>query len=378
MCLRPVHFLLPVVPVVPGGGAAAGQGTGNGPVPPPGRQAVRRLRGAVHARLQPGQILPGMCAESPPAAKGRVRAPEKGTAWTIRGQKTLVNQGFFRGCRWGPDRFILWPPKRPSKGVQTPEITPKEEPMSDNRKYYYLKLKENFYNSETMVILESMQDGLLYSNLLLKMYLMSLKSGGILMLNDRLPHTPQTIATFTRHQVGTVERALKVFLEFGLVEILTDGAYYMADIQLLIGQSSTEGERKKKERMRLKRQKLLPSGGADICPPYSRGDICPPENRDKRLDIRDKSIENRESESARAYGRYQNVFLTDEELADLQASFPTVWGQYIEKLSEYIASTGKRYQSHAATIRRWASEDARKAAPPTRNRDYSVKEDETV
>ena len=236
--------------------------------------------------------------------------------------------------------------------------------MSDNRKYYYLKLKENFYNSETMVILESMQDGLLYSNLLLKMYLMSLKSGGILMLNDHLPHTPQTIATFTRHQVGTVERALKVFVEFGLVEILTDGAYYMADIQLLIGQSSTEGERKKKERMRLKRQKLLPSGGADICPPYSRGDICPPENR--------------ESESARAYGRYQNVFLTDEELADLQASFPTVWGQYIEKLSEYMASTGKRYQSHAATIRRWAGEDAKKAAPPTRNRDYSVKEDETV
>lgn len=164
--------------------------------------------------------------------------------------------------------------------------------MSDNRKYYYLKLKENFYNSETMVILESMQDGLLYSNLLLKMYLMSLKSGGILMLNDHLPHTPQTIATFTRHQVGTVERALKVFLEFGLVEILTDGAYYMADIQLLIGQSSTEGERKKKERMRLKRQKLLPSGGADICPPYSQGDICPPEIRDKRLDIRDKSMLN--------------------------------------------------------------------------------------
>ena len=80
----------------------------------------------------------------------------------------------------------------------------------------------------------------------------------------------------------------------------------------------------------------------------------------------------------RLNGRYQNVFLTDEELADLQASFPAVWEQYIEKLSEYMASTGKRYQSHAATIRRWAGEDAKKAAPPTRNRDYSVKEDETV
>ena len=248
--------------------------------------------------------------------------------------------------------------------------------MSDNRKYYYLKLKENFYNSETMVILESMQDGLLYSNLLLKMYLMSLKSGGILMLNDHLPHTPQTIATFTRHQVGTVERALKVFLEFGLVEILTDGAYYMTDIQLLIGQSSTEGERKKKERMRLKRQKLLPSGGADICPPYSQGDICPPEIRDKRLDIRDK--ENRECVGTPAYGRYQNVFLTDDELTELQKELPALWQTYIDRLSEYMASTGKQYQNHAATIRRWAAEDRKKAATQTRNRDYSVREGETV
>ena len=248
--------------------------------------------------------------------------------------------------------------------------------MSDNRKYYYLKLKENFYNSETMVILESMQDGLLYSNLLLKMYLMSLKSGGILMLNDHLPHTPQTIATFTRHQVGTVERALKVFLEFGLVEILTDGAYYMADIQLLIGQSSTEGERKKKERMRLKRQKLLPSGGADICPPYSQGDICPPEIRDKRLDIRDK--ENRECVGTPAYGRYQNVFLTDDELTELQKELPALWQTYVDRLSEYMASIGKQYQNHAATIRRWAAEDRKKAATQTRNRDYSVREGETV
>ena len=250
--------------------------------------------------------------------------------------------------------------------------------MSDNRKYYYLKLKENYFDDDSIVLLESMQDGVLYSNILLKLYLKSLKHGGRLQLDEDIPYTAQMIATITRQQIGTVERALQIFLKLGLVEVLDSGTFYMSNIELLIGQSSTEGERKKKERMRLKRQKLLPSGGADICPPYSRGDICPPEIRDKRLDIRDKSIENRESESARAYGRYQNVFLTDEELADLQASFPTVWGQYIEKLSEYMASTGKRYQSHAATIRRWAGEDAKKAAPPTRNRDYSVKEDETV
>ena len=246
--------------------------------------------------------------------------------------------------------------------------------MAENRRFYYLKLKENFYNSETMVVLESMPDGLLYSNLLLKMYLMSLKSGGILMLNEHLPHTVQTIATFTRHQIGTVERAIKVFMEFGLVEVLTDGAFYMADIQLLIGQSSTEGERKKRERSRLQRQKLLPSGKVDICPPIDPVDKCPP-----ILEIRDKSLENREGVPAHDFhGRYQNVFLSAGELSELQADFPTVWQEYIERLSEYMASTGKTYKSHAATIRRWIADDRRKTAPVARDRDYSVSEGDTV
>ena len=67
--------------------------------------------------------------------------------------------------------------------------------MTENRRYYYLKVKENFYDSEAMKILENMQDGMIFSNLLMKMYLMSLKNNGILMLTDRKPHTPQTIAT---------------------------------------------------------------------------------------------------------------------------------------------------------------------------------------
>ena len=146
--------------------------------------------------------------------------------------------------------------------------------MSENKKYYYMKLKENFFTSERMVVLETMPDGILYSNLLLKMYLMSLKHNGILLLHENLPHTPQTIATFTRHQIGTVERALQIFLKLGFVELLTDGAYYMPDIQLLVGRSSTEAERKRRERLRLQAQKLLPDAKADICPP---------ENRDKEI-----------------------------------------------------------------------------------------------
>ena len=112
--------------------------------------------------------------------------------------------------------------------------------MSDNRKYYYLKLKENYFDDDSIVLLESMQDGVLYSNILLKLYLKSLKHGGRLQLYEDIPYTAQMIATITRQQIGTVERALQIFLKLGLVEVLDSGTFYMSNIELLIGQSSTE------------------------------------------------------------------------------------------------------------------------------------------
>ena len=109
--------------------------------------------------------------------------------------------------------------------------------MSDNRKYYYLKLKENYFDDDSIVLLESMQDGVLYSNILLKLYLKSLKHGGLLQLDEDIPYTAQMIATITRQQIGTVERALQIFLKLGLVEVLDSGTFYMSNIELLIGQS---------------------------------------------------------------------------------------------------------------------------------------------
>lgn len=115
--------------------------------------------------------------------------------------------------------------------------------MADNKKYYYLKLKDNFYDSEQLIILQNMQDGYLYSDILMKLYLRSLKNEGKLMFNNMIPYTPQVLAQVVRHQVGTVEKALKIFQELGLIEILDNGAIYMMDIQNFIGKSSTEADR---------------------------------------------------------------------------------------------------------------------------------------
>lgn len=108
-----------------------------------------------------------------------------------------------------------------------------------------MRLKENFFDTNEMKVLESLQDGYKYSNILLKLYLMSLQSDGKLMLNDRIPYNSQMIATITRHSVGDVEKALKIFVELGLIEILESGAIYMLDIQKYIGKSSTEADRQR-------------------------------------------------------------------------------------------------------------------------------------
>ena len=247
--------------------------------------------------------------------------------------------------------------------------------MADNRKYYYLKLKENFFDSDSIVLLEDMKDGILYSNILLKLYLKSLKYGGTLQLDENIPYTAQMIATITRQQVGTVERALQIFMKLGLVEPLDNGALYMSNIELFIGQSSTEGERKRRARMKISEQKWLSGQVSE-----AKADICPPEIEIKKeIDIElEKEGELKGQALARSYGRYENVFLTDTELSELQAELPEKWAYYIERLSGYIASTGKKYKNHAATIRRWAADDTAKAAPKKGIPEYTCKEGESL
>lgn len=143
--------------------------------------------------------------------------------------------------------------------------------MSDNKKYYYLKLKENFFDTDEMLILESMPDGVLYSNILLKLYLRSLKNEGKLMFNDKIPYNPQMISTITRHPVGVIEKALKLFSKLNLIDLLDNGSIYMTDIQNFIGKSSSEGDRKREYRKKIQEEKKL------LSPKRQMSDKHPPE-----------------------------------------------------------------------------------------------------
>ena len=93
-----------------------------------------------------------------------------------------------------------------------------------------------------------------------------------------------------------------------------------------------------------------------------------------KKEIKKNNLEKRGSkEPLSPYGKFQNVFLSEKELEDIRQTIPD-WKDYIERLSGYMASTGKQYQNHAATIISWARQDH----PASRQRNYESEEYETL
>jgi predicted phage replisome organizer len=133
--------------------------------------------------------------------------------------------------------------------------------MSDNKKYYWLKLKDNFFDTEEMKILESQINGASYQNLYLKLCLLSLKNNGCLKFKDHIPYDLPMLSTILRVDIDTIKVGVELFGKLGLMDILDSGNMFMSEIQSLIGLSSTEGDRKKIFREKIKKQKLIEEGG---------------------------------------------------------------------------------------------------------------------
>ena len=168
--------------------------------------------------------------------------------------------------------------------------------MADNKKYYYIKLQENFFEREEILMLESIENGHMYSNILLKLYLKSLKNEGKLMFNNIIPYTPEILSKVIRVNKDTMVVALKLFQDFGLIEVLDNGAIYMSNIQNFIGKSSTEADRKRSYRKQIEDEKGQMSGLLSLkCP-----DISPPE-KEIELEIEKKHIE---QQVAHVWNRY--------------------------------------------------------------------------
>lgn len=117
--------------------------------------------------------------------------------------------------------------------------------MSD-RKYYWLKLKRDFFKRHDIRIVEGMPNGKEYILFYLKLLCESVDHEGNLRFSDQIPYNEDMLAIITNTNVDIVRSAVKVFTELKMMEILDDGTIFMAEVDGMIG-TETEWAKKKRE-----------------------------------------------------------------------------------------------------------------------------------
>ena len=230
----------------------------------------------------------------------------------------------------------------------------------------WIKIAVDMFDNRKIKQIGSMPEG--DSLLLMWVQLLCLagnvNDGGFIYLTKEIPYTDEMLATQFNKPISTVRLALKTFEQFGMIEIINNmiflsswEKYQSTDRLATIREKDRERKRRKREVEKLLSQNSteIPRTSRDVPRIDIEGDI--DIDKDKNKSISKKSPRHK-------HGEYQNVLLSDDDLEKLKAEFPADWDQRIQRLSEYMASSGKSYKNHLATIRNWARRDkpAAKAA----------------
>lgn len=165
-------------------------------------------------------------------------------------------------------------------------------------RYYWLKLNENFFESDVVEWLEDQENGEKYVLLYLKLCLKSLKTDGVLVRQVgkmTIRHTAESIAKQTQFDIEIVESALALFEQIGLIEKNDKGESYLPEVANMTGSNSasesatkkkTQRQNKKGQNVPEKRGQNVPEKGDKMSP--EKGTKCPTEIRDKSIEYRDK------------------------------------------------------------------------------------------
>ena len=244
------------------------------------------------------------------------------------------------------------------------------------KRYYWLKLKADWFSDKRIKKLRSIAGGDTHTIIYLTMMLLSLKDEGKLYFEGVEDNFASEIALALDEDAENVKLTLTFLHRHGLIEICNDDEYQLTEVPTIIGSETASAMRVREHRERKKEDKLLQCNTAETgCNNLKQ--ICSVEKEieiDKELDKEGK----KETPTPAAYGRFCNVFLSDTELDGLKSELPDKWEYYIDRLSVHIASSGKQYYNHAATIYKWAQEDADKTEPKKGILDYSYSEEDSL
>ena len=128
--------------------------------------------------------------------------------------------------------------------------------MSDNKKFYWLKLKRDFFKRHDIRIVEEMPNGKDYVLFYLKLLLESIDHEGSLRFSDTIPYNEQMLSVITNTNVDIVRSAMKLFIELHLIEVMEDQTIYMGEIEKMIGSAADNDNANRQRRFRERKKQL--------------------------------------------------------------------------------------------------------------------------
>lgn len=241
----------------------------------------------------------------------------------------------------------------------------------------WIKIAINMFDNRKIRQIETMPDG--DSLLLIWVKLLCLagnvNDGGYIYLTKEIPYTDEMLAAQFNKPITTIRLALKTFEQFGMIEIINNMIFLSSweKYQNTDKLAEIRAQTRARVAKHREKQKLLEAGQGDS---ESNVTCNVTVTQGNALDIdieEDKDIDKKKNISKKParhkYGDYSNVLLSDDEMEKLKAEFPIDWESRIQRLSEYMASSGKSYKNHLATIRNWARGD--KPAKPAGGQDMT-------
>ena len=234
------------------------------------------------------------------------------------------------------------------------------------KKYFWLKLKDDFFNQKEIKMLRKLAGGDTFTIIYLKILLLSLKNDGRVYYDGIAKNMIEEIALEIDEQIDNVTITFNYLQSKGLLVFNADDEVELSNVHQMIGSESASASRVRKHRM----NKALQSNG-EVTKMKHLSNTEIEKEIEIELDIdKEKEIESKNKPASKKplarhkYGEYKNVLLTDEQLTKLKQEFPNDWEQQIDNVSNYCESTGKSYKNYYATIKSWAKKDNEKRQKP--------------
>ena len=223
-----------------------------------------------------------------------------------------------------------------------------------NKRYYWLKLKRDFFKRHDIRIIESMPNGKDYILFYLKLLCESVDHEGNLRFSDQIPYSEDMLATITNTNVDVVRSAIKIFTELGMMDIFDDGTYFMHEVEKLIGSESYWAEKK-----RLQREQERPLLLDNVQPMSNESPTCPSKSKSKnKIESKNKS------KSIEKEKRKRFTPPTLEEVKDycFERGNHVDAEQFIDFYSSKGWMVGKNpMKDWKACVRTWEKRDSQKA-----------------